>query len=223
MTVQVLPRPEMSASLSIRAHACPVVVRQAAGRTIHFSSSAELVPGALLEMTLSRGDASTLIRIQIQGISTGPPIPDVERRKSYRARIVTTLLPDWLSWQLDTRSAFRVEVDPSTTISVKLKLGSQRFRGRLLDASQDGVAILCRTDLETASQLGVKMELEFDLPEGRCRFFATLRRLKEAEAECRMGIELVDDGSLDYRRARSVLRSYVMRRQREIAQTRVQV
>ena len=220
MTAQFLPRPEIRASLLLRSHSRPVVLLQAAGRTIHFSCGAELVPGALLDLKLRRGEASACIRVQIQRSESTPS--EVGSQQSYQARIITTSLPDWLSWQLDTRSAFRVDAEPAEEIAVKLTLGGQRLRGCLLDASQDGVAVLCRVTLETASQLGVHAELELDLLEGKVKSSAHLRRLKGVGSQCRMGFELMDDGSLDYRRMRSVLRSYVMRRQRELVQSRVE-
>lgn len=216
MPAQCLTRPELSAALVVQMHHVPVTVLQAAGRTIHFSSTAQLVPGALLQLQLRRGDASAQIWVQIKHVSEEDDTP------AYQSRVVTTLLPEWLFRQLDTRLAFRVAVASGEEIAVKLTLGGQRLRGVLHDASQDGAALLCGIRLETASQLGRGIALEFELPEGRVNLKARLRRLKAVGSQTRMGIEFVDDGSLSYRRSRSAIRSYVMRRQREIAQRRVE-
>ena len=217
MAAQCVPHPEMSASISLQARARPVVLRQAAGRTIHFDCSADLVPGALIPMHLRRGDRSAQILVEVQHATEG------EGTRSYQARIVNTILPEWLFHQLDTRRAFRVDVAADSQIVVKLTLGGQPLRGVLKDASQDGLAVLCNVRLEVASQLGVHGSLELEIPEGRVQFVARLRRLKGVGERSRMGIEFVDDGSLLHRRSRSTLRSYVMRRQREIAQSRVEV
>jgi hypothetical protein len=168
-------------------------------------------------MQCRRGDESARILVEIQRVSEGG------NTRSYQSRIVTAVLPEWLFRQLDTRRAFRVEVAPDKEIVVKLTLGGQRLRGVLQDASQDGLALLCAVRLEVASQLGVHGSLELEIPEGRVQFMARLRRLKGVGERSRMGIEFVDDGSLRYRRSRSTLRSYVMRRQREIVQSRIEV
>jgi hypothetical protein len=168
-------------------------------------------------MQLKRGNKSAQVLVEVQHVS------EDEKTRSHQARIVTTILPEWLFHQLDTRRAFRVDVAPDNQIVVKLTLGGQRLRGVLKDASQDGLALLCNVRLEVASQLGVHGSLELEIPEGRVQFVARLRRLKGVGERSRMGIEFVDDGSLGYRRSRSTLRSYVMRRQREIVQSRIEV
>ena len=96
----------------------------------------------------------------------------------YQAKIITKVLPEWLSRRLDTRRSFRVDADPASEIMGLIVLGGRRMQVQLMDASQDGMAVLCSMGLETVSQLGINGEISLELPEGRCVFTILLRRLK---------------------------------------------
>ena len=56
---------------------------------------------------------------------------------------ITKALPEWLSRRLDTRRSFRVDADPSNEIMGLIVLGGRRMQVQLMDASQDGMAVLC--------------------------------------------------------------------------------
>lgn len=215
--VHALRRPEMSGTILVRGKKCNFNLVQAAGRVVHFGCTVELVPGAVVQMSLSQGDDATQIWVRILTRS------EEGDGRLYQAKITTKVLTEWLSRRLDTRRSFRVEADPSKEICGLVVLGGRRMRAQLLDASQDGMAVLCSTPLETVSQLGIGGEITLEFPEGRCVFTFRLRRLKGVESKSRMGFEIIDDGSLSYRRSRSFLRNYVMRRQREMARKRTQL
>ncbi len=218
MMSQPMSRPAISAALTISGHAQSVEIIHAEGRTIQLQGDVDIVIGDRLMLTLSRSEQESvevLVEVVQGGSHAGRP--------AWSLRIHTDTLPPWLARLLNTRSAFRVDADPDERIEVVLRAGGRGWRGSLADASQEGVAMLCGSSLETISQIGSTGTVSMVLPEGRCQFSVRLCRLKDISGQCRIGMELVDDGTLQHRRSLRFLCDYVMRRQREIAQKHIKL
>ena len=135
--MNALRRQEMIRAILVQTEKHNFKRMQAAGRVIHFGSEVDFVPGAVIQMHLTRGDDVTQIWVCVETRTE-----DGEGRM-YQAKVITKVLPEWLSRRLDTRRSFRVDADPSNEIMGLIVLGGRRMQVQLMDASQDGMAVLC--------------------------------------------------------------------------------
>ena len=205
-----MPNPPSHISAAWTGHSgvYPIHIEQITGCEVLMRCDAALLPGARLCIdvwTEQRGQTASL---DVAVISRHPG-------QHYLMRIHSTAHPRWLARLLNQRRAYRIHTNPSEPIQARLVVAHHSWRGVLLEASQEGLSVRCGVPLEVISQCPPQGTITLNLPDGRCTLPVQLRHLQADPRWCRIGMSLIDDGTLDYRQARSQLNTYVMNRQRE--------
>ena len=193
-----------------------LTVLSATGRELQCQSVADLVPGAQVLVSLSiPGQTPCEVLVEVRKCESSGEL------RTYTLQILTQALPRWLSRQLNLRSAFRVDTTPEEPIPVTLLVGERRWSGQLIDASQEGIGMLCNEPISKLSRVGSAAAISVTLPEGECQFSIQIRYIISVGGKCQLGMSIQDDGSLEYRKHRRMLTDYVMRRQREQVRERM--
>ena len=202
------PRPQVSAAWTGQSGVYPIHLQPLTGREVLATCDAALLPGARLCIDVWTDRRSRTASLDVEVIACQPG-------GCYQLRIHNTAHPRWLARLLNQRRAYRIHSSPSDPIQARLAVAQHRWRGSLLEASQEGLSIRCGVSLEVISQCPPDGTITLSLPDGSCTLPIQLRHLQGDPRWCRVGMSLVDDGTLAYRQARSQLNTYVMQRQRE--------
>ena len=124
------------------------------------------------------------------------------------------------------RKAFRVEMKAATPVEAQVRVEGFEAIGRLQNISEDGVAVLLDAQVEDRLASSVGLTLTFQLPgdDRALVFSAVIRNRCRAEDESKVcyGLRLDPTNSSNFPAQRRCIVDYVMRRQRESLQSRVE-
>ena len=133
-------------------------------------------------------------------------------------------LPAALLWSFNERDAFRVEPEGLVPVNLQIVGTGSLTSGRMRDVSVDGFSVLL--DDGAAKQLspGVHVSAEFTLPghDGPVTFHASIRSRSTLAGSVLIGLRFDRDPSSAFVSQRRTVIDYVMTRQRDWLQARVE-